>query len=281
MRSSRSAALLIHGLGGTVYDLGTLGRTLEDANITVHTPLLPGHGTHPDDLLKTSWQDWVEAMVQEYRQLKTRYAKVHLAGVCLGGLVALEVARRETVSGKLALYAPPLYIDGWSLPKLTWLRHAVYRLPQLAQRMRVPENHPFGIKNPRLRNIIQQRFERGERFHYPYIPLACIREVDRLNRHLRRYIKQIHCTTLIVHSEEDDITSIRSAHYLRKHLPGPVEFMPLRNSYHMVLVDNDRQEVLNRSLRFFQTPTSKTEASTGWKSTRDNTTGPTELIAAS
>jgi carboxylesterase len=47
---SRPAALLIHGLGGTVYDLGSLGRTLEDVGIVTHAPL-PGHGTVPADLL--------------------------------------------------------------------------------------------------------------------------------------------------------------------------------------------------------------------------------------
>jgi surfactin synthase thioesterase subunit len=51
---------------------------------------------------------------------------VHLAGVCLGALVALEVARLENHQDKLALYAPPLFLDGWSLPRLTWLRPGLH-----------------------------------------------------------------------------------------------------------------------------------------------------------
>ncbi|OWY37442.1 carboxylesterase [Xenophilus sp. AP218F] len=252
MASSKTAALLVHGLGGTAYDLGALGRTLEEADIITHTPVLPGHGGQPEDLLATRWQDWVDAVRQEYRRLKQEYKVVHLAGVCLGGLVALEVARLEKHQDKLALYAPPLFLDGWSLPKLTWLRHAVYRIPRLARKMRVPEVSPFGIKNARIRKAIQQRFERGDRFHYAYIPLACIREVDRLRRQLLPRLADITCPTLIVHADEDDITSPRSAHHLIRHLGGPVDFMPLSNSYHMVMVDNERAEVLQRSLKFFQ-----------------------------
>ncbi|VEB40650.1 Uncharacterised protein [Chromobacterium violaceum] len=30
--------------------------------------------------------------------------------------MALEVARREKHQDKLALYAPPVFLDGWSLP---------------------------------------------------------------------------------------------------------------------------------------------------------------------
>lgn len=252
MRSPRPAALLIHGLGGTVYDLGSLGRTLEDVGIVTHAPLLPGHGTVPSDLLDIGWTDWIDSMRAEYRALKQRHGVVHLAGVCLGALVALEVARLENHQDKLALYAPPLFLDGWSLPRLTWLRPLGYILPGMARRMRIPEAEPFGIKNPRIRKLIQQRFERGERFHYPYVPLACIREVDKLRRQLMPRLGQITCPTLIVHADEDDITSPRSAHHLQKHLAGPVDFMPLSDSYHMILVDNERMAVLARSVDFFQ-----------------------------
>ncbi len=258
MPSPRPAALLIHGLGGTVYDLGSLGRTLEEAGIDTHAPLLPGHGTVPDDLLETGWQDWIDSMRAQYRALKQRHGVVHLAGVCLGALVALEVARLENHQDKLALYAPPLFLDGWSLPRLTWLRKLGYILPGMARRMRVPEAEPFGIKNQRIRKLIQQRFERGERFHYPYVPLACIREVDKLRKQLMPRLQEITCPTLIVHADEDDITSPRSAHHLQKHLGGPVDFMPLSDSYHMILVDNERMAVLARSVDFFRArPASK------------------------
>jgi len=260
MPSPRPAALLIHGLGGTVYDLGSLGRTLEEAGIDTHAPLLPGHGTVPDDLLETGWQDWIDSMRAQYRALKQRHGVVHLAGVCLGALVALEVARLENHQDKLALYAPPLFLDGWSLPRLTWLRKLGYILPGMARRMHVPEAEPFGIKNQRIRKLIQQRFERGERFHYPYVPLACIREVDKLRKQLMPRLQEITCPTLIVHADEDDITSPRSAHHLQKHLGGPVDFMPLSDSYHMILVDNERMAVLARSVDFFRAcPASPTQ----------------------
>lgn len=247
----KTAALLIHGLGGTAYDLGSLGKVLEERAVYISTPLLPGHGTQPQDLLQVHWQDWVMSMRAEYRRLQQEFDEVLIAGVCLGGLVALEVARQENHQGKLALYAPPLYIDGWSVPKNAFLRHLVYWLPGFAKRMKVPECEPYGIKNERIRRAIQKRFERQESFHYSYIPLACVREVDRLRRHLSAKLSEIRCQTLVVHAREDELTSLRSARHLRRNLGGKVEVMPLTNSYHMVMVDSERGDVLARSLRFF------------------------------
>lgn len=252
MKTSSQAVLLVHGLGGTAYDLGALGRTLEEAGYVTHTPLLPGHGSNPEDLKATRWQDWVGAIEQEYHRLSQQYTRVHLAGICLGALVALEVARRVKLDGQLMLYAPPMFLDGWGLPRLTWARHIVYRLPRLLARMRVPEQEPFGIKNARIRRAIQQRFASGDRFHYPYIPLATVREVDRLRAQLKPRLAEIRCRTLIVHAHEDEITSLRSARYLQKRLGGRCELMELSNSYHMVMVDNERGAVLQRSRAFLQ-----------------------------
>jgi carboxylesterase len=68
-------------------------------------PAAARHGTEPADLLDIRWTDWIDSMRAEYRALKQRHGVVHLAGVCLGALVALEVARLENHQDKLALYA--------------------------------------------------------------------------------------------------------------------------------------------------------------------------------
>lgn len=41
---------LIHGLGGTQYDLGSMHKRLKRAGFVTHSLTLPGHGTQPEDL---------------------------------------------------------------------------------------------------------------------------------------------------------------------------------------------------------------------------------------
>ena len=66
--------------------------------------------------------------------------------------------------------AAPVFIDGWSTPWYRGLRHLVYRIPGLADGMRVEEEEPYGLKNELVRSIVKAKFERGENFHYRWCP---------------------------------------------------------------------------------------------------------------
>ena len=250
-----TAVLLIHGLGGTAYDLGVLQKALRTAGAVTHAPTLPGHGTHPQDLIGMRAEAWLETLAQTYHQLIAEHETVHIAGMCMGALLALVLAQRvrhgvDHAAGKLALLATPMHVDGWSTPWYRALRYVVYRVPGMAARMRVEEDEPFGIKNPLLRRIIKAKLARGDSFHYPWVPLTCIREVDRLRVWAHAAAPQTHCPTLVIHAREDELTSLRSADTLQATLPN-ARTVVLENSYHMICVDNDRDQVAAEVLGFF------------------------------
>lgn len=250
-----TAVLLIHGLGGTAYDLGVLQKALRNAGAITHAPTLPGHGTHPENLIGTPAEAWLETLAQTYHRLIAEHETVHIAGMCMGALLALVLAQRvrhgvDHAAGKLALLATPMHVDGWSTPWYRALRHVVYRIPGMAARMRVEEDEPFGIKNPLLRRIIKAKLARGDSFHYPWVPLTCIREVDRLRVWAHAAAPQTHCPTLVIHAREDELTSLRSANTLQATLPN-ARTVVLENSYHMICVDNDRDQVAAEVLGFF------------------------------
>lgn len=246
-------ALLIHGLGGTEYDLGVMSKTLKRAGIDTHGITLPGHGSEPADLLDVRAEDWIDAAAAKYRELVARYGTLHVIGMCMGALVAIEVCRRERHDGdkgRLVALAPPVYIDGWATPWYSALRHLMYWLPWASARMKVEEEEPFGIKNTVIRAIVKAKFERGERFHYPWVPLACIRQVDRLRRWVMRGAAAVRCPTLIVHAREDELTSLRSAQFLKARI-AQSDMVVLENSYHMICIDNDRARTAESVQRFF------------------------------
>ena len=252
--SVRTGALLIHGLGGTQFDLGSMHKVLQRAGVETHAVTLPGHGSQPEDLVPISYEDWLDTVTASYRELAPQYDTFHVMGMCLGSLLALALCERVQHSkGKLVTLAPPVFIDGWSTPWYRQLRHVVYCIPGMSAKMKVEEDEPFGIKNATVRAIVKAKFARGDNFHYRWVPLACIRQVDRLRRQVLAGAGNISCPTLVVHAREDELTSLKSAEFLQATLPD-VRVVVLENSYHMICVDNDRDLVTNSVLEFFGYP---------------------------
>lgn len=117
------AALLIHDLGGTPYEMRDMARAFADACYLVRAILLPGHGTVPGDLLDTSYQQWVDATRSAVASFEGAAERVVLVGFGLGGTLAIDYAISEALPpgvelGALVLLAPAL---GEEAPR-SWLR---------------------------------------------------------------------------------------------------------------------------------------------------------------
>ena len=251
------AVLLVHGLGGTQYDLGSMHKRLKNAGFVTHSLTLPGHGTSPEDLAGVRAEAWVDAVLAKYAEAEREHDELHLMGMCMGALLAAETAKRtgHGRKGRLVLLAPPIFIDGWATPWYRGFRRLLYHVPGLPARMKIEEEDPFGIKNEQLRAIVKAKFERGENFHYVWVPLACVREVDRLRGWVMKGLDKLACETLVVHAREDELTSLRSADFLAEQINSGsatrARVVVLENSYHMVAVDNDREIVARSVLDFF------------------------------
>jgi carboxylesterase len=151
---------LIHGLGGTQYDLGSMQSVSRRGSVT-HSLTLFGHGTQAEDLANvTAVTD--DAVVAKYREVRDLHPRLHLMGMCMGAL-ARPSAQREARATSFPL-APPVYIDG---------QHAGYRVlrpPLTGPRNPHDEDRGRGT-NEQLRAIVKAKFERGENFHYRWVPL--------------------------------------------------------------------------------------------------------------
>ncbi len=228
-------------------------KRLRNAGFVTHSLTLPGHGTTPEDLVGVTAEDWIDAVVTKYREVRDAHPTLHVMGMCMGALLSAVVAEHERhAKGRLVLLAPPIYIDGWATPWYRGLRPLLYGVPGLRKRMKIEEEDPYGIKNEQLRAIVKAKFERGENFHYRWVPLECLRQVDRLRAIVMKAAKKIACPTLVVHAREDELTSLRSANFLVEAIGGGrARMVVLEDSYHMVCVDNDREIVAKNVLEFF------------------------------
>lgn len=109
--------LLFHGFTATTTEVRLLAECLHLSGHTISAPLLPGHGTHPDDLNHVRWQDWVARGEIAYQELKKRTKKVFVGGESMGALVALMITAQHPEIKGVMTFAPAMRVNNlWVSP---------------------------------------------------------------------------------------------------------------------------------------------------------------------
>ena len=56
---------------------------------------------------------------------------------------------------------------------------------------------------------------------------------------------------LLIHSTQDDLTSSKSADFVYRHISSEIkEYIKLENSYHLIVMDNEREFVFEKCIEF-------------------------------
>lgn len=244
--------LLIHGLGGTPVELRLVARALHRAGHTVHCPQLAGHCGTEADLLATGWRDWAKSVLTELDRMRETCERVVVGGLSMGAVMAMHIAaeRPLDVDG-LALYAPTLRYDGWSIPWYSFLLKLLINTP-IGQRFSFVEREPFGVKDKRTRHIIQNAMNSGDSSEAGLhgTPSRSVQQMWHLIAQTRRQMPSITCPTLLVHAREDDVAGLSNAFEVQRRLSGLVDAVILDDSYHLVTIDQQRDILIERSVAF-------------------------------
>ncbi|HVT33765.1 MAG TPA: alpha/beta fold hydrolase [Rhodanobacteraceae bacterium] len=257
LRGGRTGVLLIHGLTGTPTEMRFVGNGLHRAGFTVLGMQLAGHCGDEADLLRTGWRDWYASVVDAAGRLAAEVDQLFVAGLSMGAILALELAieRPRDVSG-VGCYGTTFFHDGWATPaigRLSFLLPLGMRLG-IGRTRTSMESPPYGIKDERIRERIVAAMASGDSqaaglAGFPWPSLA---EFQRLSAHVRRRIGRVRAPCVVVHSSDDDIASLRNVRIIEHGVRAPVETVLLDDSYHMVTIDRQRGELIERSAAFFR-----------------------------
>lgn len=253
-RSRRTGILLVHGLCGSPSELRFVANGLTRAGYDVACPELAGHGGSAELLEVSTWRDWYRSVEAAFDDLSHRCDRVVVGGLSTGAVLALMLAaeRRSQVAATL-LYAPTLWLDGWSIPPHARL-FGLVRHKWLARLIKFPSTRNSGIKDERVRAFVRTALDNAARLGRTpaYTPGGAVLERRWLVAETLKGLARVEQPTLIVHPREDDYAGLRNAWHLQRTLPGPVDMCVLDDSYHYVTVDRQRHVVLARSLEFLE-----------------------------
>lgn len=257
----RGVFLGVHGMAGSPKELEFLAKRLRDAGISSDVPTLPGHGTTMEDLERLRWQEWVDFLEERLLALGKDKEPVFVGGLCSGALLALAVALRQPsrIRG-LVLYSTALFYDGWNLPKWGKLfLYAAFFTPIGWHKGFRTDRPPYGVKDKRLQGVIASMYARMDSksqattLGYTEIPAATFHEMHKLRNHVKRHLGEIHTPTLLLHSLEDDLTSVKSSKFVLERLGSSQKrLVLLEDCYHLITVDKKKREVADQTVSFLE-----------------------------
>ena len=171
----------------------------------------------------------------------------------MGAVMSMYVASEHPgqVAG-LLMYSTTLKYDGWSINKLAFLTPLLMKIPFGVHICKFEEKPPYGIKNERLRAIVERQMKEGHSSEAGLLTMegVTVRELHRMNAVVRKRMPSITVPALVLHSIEDDITSRWNADYVERKLGGDVVKILLDDCYHMITVDLQYRRVVELSVQF-------------------------------
>jgi carboxylesterase len=232
-----TGCLLTHGFTGSPFEMRELGEFLAGKGLTVLCRPLPGHGTSPEDMLKTTWNDWYQASIENLAELSRSCRQVFLCGMSMGGTLSLHMAahyaKQYKVAG-VAAYGAPVYLKNILLPLLPLAKKVItYKPPGTSD-----------VADPVARDNQES---------YNHTPLACVSSLLELLAHVQGDLQDVTVPVLLIQSKKDNTVHPPNVHLIHRLLAAEDKtVVEVDRSYHVITVDYDKDIVKDRTYGFIR-----------------------------
>jgi len=221
--------LLCHGLTATAAEVRLLAQVLHERGYTVAGPLLPGHGTTPQDCNRHTWQDWYASVEQAYQQLTSQCQTVVVGGESAGALLILRLASLHPEVAAILCYAPAL--------KLKLSRGKIYLLSLCV---------PFLTSIPKPPSTDNNPWQ-----GYSVNPLKAADQLRRLQKVIYPLLPQIQQPIIIIQGKLDPTVHSQSSQIIYDQVSSSIkELHWLEHSTHCVILDKEREKAAELTLNF-------------------------------
>lgn len=227
----RVGVALSHGFTGSPHGVRAWAAALAAAGFAVRMPLLPGHGTTWQELSRSRWTEWHDAMDAAYLELESECDHVFSAGLSMGGALALRIAATRPVAGAI-LVNPGLVIDDPRAPMAGILKLVLKSTPAIAN------------------DILKPGMDEGA---YARTPVAAAHQLNKMFKDTLRLLPRVTAPVRVFRSTVDHVVSDSSIVALRRGLThAPLQVSRLENSYHVATLDNDAEKIFSGSVDFIR-----------------------------
>jgi carboxylesterase len=232
---------MIHGGGGgTCADLKPLAEDLNrKIGCTIHIPLLPGYGTTPEDLSRTTISEWEEILDIELKNLRKICNKIFVGGHSLGGILTLILASRHDLDGIFTINAA----IGINLLALGLKGLAIFLIPLVRLFKKYIDFDSETLKKE----------TNGKWIGYDKIPLNLLPKVKKLMKETKNSLHKIECPAILFQGRKDSMINPSSMDYAFDKINSRKKRKVwLENSDHPILDIPDHDLIVNKLTEFIK-----------------------------
>lgn len=220
----KAGIVLAHGYLAAPKEIRALASFLCDRGFAVYGVRLKGHGTSPEDLARTKWEEWYESLNRGYVVIKSLTDNIILGGFSTGGSLALLGAglKRDKINAVFAINAP-LKLQSSSAK----LAPSAAAMNALVKRITGGETGWEYVKN----------YPENAHINYKQNPLAGVRELGQSMDAMECELPNIVSPTLIMQGSKDPVVDPSS---------GPGIFEKVGTSLkELALLERERHGIVN------------------------------------
>jgi len=225
---SATGVLLIHGFTATTAEVRQLANAFKQLGLTVSAPLLPGHGTTPQDLNARKYTDWLNSVESAYQELRKSCKRVIVGGESMGAVLSLSLAEQHPEISALLLYSPAIRVDS-----LKFAPYLKYFIPTMEKANNDPNDKTW----------------QG----YTVYPLKAAHEFARLQKLVIRNLGDIRQPALILQGNLDETINRKSGSIILKAIHSEYKSLQcLSASGHVMLLGDELQLITHTSVQFLK-----------------------------
>lgn len=219
--NGRIGLLMLHGYMGSPLSSHPMANYLAGHGVSVHCPLLPGHGHYPDKLHKVSRQAWLNEAQEAFATVQKQYDELFLMGHSMGAVLGANLClQNPAVRGLIML--TPIY----EAPddRLNWMKFLRFVMPWF---------YPHKMRS--MRKLVRERvldfdptldfdnleFQQNRLAVVSRVPTASLVEMVKMADYGRTLWPKLTTPSIIFRGGHDPAVKPGTIDKLYETLPGP------------------------------------------------------------
>ena len=200
---------------------------------------LAGHATQPEDMIRSQYTDWIASVEDGYHLLCSITDTIYLAGLSMGGILALLMSTQLKVKGVIGMSTPHELPRDYPI----WFLQAASKFIKF---------RPKSRENPGSGWFDKDAYK--DHISYPRNPVRSTAELKKLILEMRAALPMVNVPVLLMHSKDDAYVLPENMERIYGGLVSAPDKTKLyiTGSGHVLTRDAAREQVFQSVLEFIQ-----------------------------